>query len=92
MQQGLVSIVITCFNEERFIAEAIESARKQTYEAVEIIVVDDGSSDSSVDVVTRVASDARLVRKANRGLSSARNAGWSRSRASTSSFSTATTS
>jgi len=41
------SIIITCYNQARFLAESIESALAQTYPRVEIIVVDDGSTDNS---------------------------------------------
>jgi len=71
----VVSIVITCFNEERFLPEAIESALSQIYPFVETIVVDDGSTDGSVKVAARYEPRVTVVRKVNGGLSSARNAG-----------------
>jgi glycosyltransferase involved in cell wall biosynthesis len=49
----LVSIVIACHNYGRFLGEAIESALQQTYQPVEVIVVDDGSTDDSVQVAQR---------------------------------------
>jgi glycosyltransferase involved in cell wall biosynthesis len=49
----LVSIVIACHNYGRYLGEAIESARNQTYQPVEVIVVDDGSTDDSVQVAGR---------------------------------------
>src|SRR5579864_6385259 len=53
MRAGLVSIVIACYNYGRFVGEAIESALSQTYTPVEVIVVDDGTSDDSVEVASR---------------------------------------
>src|SRR3989442_1454711 len=47
----LVSILIPCYNAERWVAEAIESALQQTWAAKEVVVVDDGSSDCSVAVI-----------------------------------------
>lgn len=67
-----VSIVLCIFNGERFLAEALESVRAQTHEDWELIAVDDGSSDSSVEVVRRFA-DARisLISQENRGAAAA---------------------
>lgn len=75
----LVSIVIPCYNHGRFLAEAIDSVLKQTWSPVEIIVVDDGSSDN-----TRLVADqypaVRYVYQTNQGLSAARNTGVHHSR------------
>ncbi len=49
--QKLVSIIIPCFNAERWIAEAIDSCLRQTYPHIEIIVIDDFSTDSSIDII-----------------------------------------
>ena len=70
----LVSVVIPCFNQARYLRGAIDSVRAQTWTAIESIVVDDGSTDETsaiacADAVTMV------VRQRNRGLSGARNAG-----------------
>jgi hypothetical protein len=75
----LVSIVIPVHNRIDFAITAIESAAAQTHPSIEIIVVDDGSSDdfdSLSRAVTRLGSRGRLVRQANRGPAAARNAGW----------------
>src|SRR4029078_3405249 len=50
MAPPLVSVVIPCYNQGRYLGEAIESARRQTHEAVEVIVVDDGSTDDTARV------------------------------------------
>ncbi len=69
-----VSVVITCYNQARFLADAIESVLGQTLRADEIVVVDDGSTDDARSIAARYA-DVLYVRQQNEGLSSARNAG-----------------
>ena len=70
----VVTVVIPCFNQAHFLAEAIESVRAQTYQAVELIVVDDGSDDNTTAVAARYP-EVRTVRQTNKGLAEARNAG-----------------
>jgi len=78
-----VSVVIPVYNMRSYLPEAIESALAQTLppDAVEIVVVDDGSTDGSGDVAARYAPRVRIVRQENRGLPAARNAGIHASRA-----------
>jgi glycosyltransferase involved in cell wall biosynthesis len=70
-----VSVVIPCYNQGRFLAEAIASAGAQQGLVSEIVVVDDGSTDETSAVATRDGS-VRYVREERRGLSEARNSGW----------------
>ena len=70
----LISIVIPCFNAERTIAGTIESALSQEIER-EIIVIDDGSTDRSSDIIASFGNRIRAERRANRGVSAARNRG-----------------
>ena len=70
---GLVSVVMAAFDEEAFIDEALRSVSAQTYRPVEVIVVDDGSSDRTAE--TAAKHDVRLLRLPHRGPSAARNAG-----------------
>lgn len=70
----LVSIVIPCYNQSDFLGEAIKSALNQTYSNIEIIVVDDGSSDRTQEVALGFL-DVRYIRQKNQGLSAARNTG-----------------
>ncbi len=73
-----VSVIIPCYNGERFVGDAIESILAQTYGDLEVVVVDDGSTDNSAAVVGGYTGggEVRLVRhEANRGIPAARNTG-----------------
>ena len=74
-----VSIVINNFNYARFLGDAIDSALAQTYENVEVIVVDDGSTDASRDVMAGYGERIIPVLKDNGGQGSAYNAGYASS-------------
>src|SRR3954447_14398775 len=75
-----VSVVIPAYNSAWCIDHAIDSVLAQTYHDYEIIVVDDGSTDETRDVVQRYGIAVRLVCKPNGGMSSARNRGISEAR------------
>ncbi|HEX8296567.1 MAG TPA: glycosyltransferase family 2 protein [Chthoniobacteraceae bacterium] len=70
-----VSIIISSYNYGRFLAAAIDSALNQTYPDKEVIVVDDGSRDNSVEVMTSYGSRIQSLAKKNGGQGSAFNAG-----------------
>ena len=70
----LVSVVITSYNQARFLNEAIESVLTQTYSQFETVVVDDGSTDNVFEVVAQYPG-VRYMRQDNQGLSAARNTG-----------------
>lgn len=70
----LISVIIPAYNAERHIGETIEHVLRQTLPDVEVIVVDDGSSDRTAEVVSRYPQ-VRCVKKPNGGVSSARNRG-----------------
>ena len=76
----LASIVINNYNYGRFLAEAIDSALAQTYANVEVIVVDDGSTDNSRDVIASYGNRVRPILKENGGQGSAYNVGFAASR------------
>ncbi|HYB94358.1 MAG TPA: glycosyltransferase family A protein [Vicinamibacterales bacterium] len=79
----LVSIIIPAYNCEPFIAATLESALDQSWPACEVIVVDDGSTDRSRDIIDGFRSrGVVLMTQANAGGSAARNAGFRRSRGS----------
>jgi glycosyltransferase involved in cell wall biosynthesis len=71
----LVSVVIPNYNYGRYLGQAIDSVLAQTYPRLEVIVVDDGSTDDSVGVLTKYASRVRWIRQRNQGVSAARNQG-----------------
>ncbi len=78
MKKYLVSVIIPVYNVELYLSKCIESVKKQTYENLEIILVDDGSTDNSGRLCDKFAlNDSRIIviHKENGGLSSARNAG-----------------
>jgi glycosyltransferase involved in cell wall biosynthesis len=70
-----VSVVIPTYNAAELLPEAVESVLEQTYEDFEIIVVDDGSTDETPDVMGTYTEDVRYIRKENGGSASARNRG-----------------
>ncbi len=72
-----VSIVVPTYNHAQFVCRAIDSCINQTYSPVEIIVVDDGSTDDTRERLQPYASKIRYHYQANRGLGAARNAGIS---------------
>jgi glycosyltransferase involved in cell wall biosynthesis len=78
---ALVSVVIPCYNQARFLGEAIESVLSQSYPHFEIVVVDDGSTDNTSEVASRYPG-VRCIRQENQGLAGARNAGIRHSRGS----------
>jgi glycosyltransferase involved in cell wall biosynthesis len=77
---GLVSVVIPNFNYARYVAQAIESALALDWPDVEIIVVDDGSTDDSREVLARYQDRATIVHQENGGQIAACNTGFARSR------------
>lgn len=79
MYLPLVSIIIPCYNNKNVIFEAIDSALNQSYPRVEVIVVDDGSTDGSYEFVfDRIleGQNLRIVRQDNQGPAAARNTGF----------------
>jgi glycosyltransferase involved in cell wall biosynthesis len=78
MKVGLVSVVVPVYNGERWVAGAIESLLAQDYEPIEIVVVDDGSTDASVEVIERYGRQVELVTQPNAGVAAARNTGLTR--------------
>lgn len=75
-RQPLVSIVIDNYNYERYLACAIESALAQTYDRVEVIVVDDGSTDGSREILRQYEGRAKIIFKVNEGQASTFNEGF----------------
>ena len=81
MEEKLVSVIVAVYNIEEYLPRCIESIMHQTYRKLEIILVDDGSTDGSGDICDEYAGkDDRIlvIHKKNGGLSDARNAGLER--------------
>ena len=70
----LVSVIIPCYHQAHYLAEAIESVLAQTYPHVETVVIDDGSPDNAAEIAARYPG-VRCIGQPNRGVSEARNLG-----------------
>lgn len=70
-----ISVVIPCFNAAPYISAAIQSALAQDWPDLELVVVDDGSSDGSAELVQCMFPTVTLIRQANQGVAIARNSG-----------------
>lgn len=70
-----ISVVIPAYNAEKYVSRAIDSVLKQTHPADEIIVVDDGSTDNTADIVQGYGEKVRYIRQENAGAGAARNRG-----------------
>lgn len=74
-QQGTVTVIIPVYNGERFIRRSLDSVLKQTYPLHQVIVIDDGSKDSTREIVAEKYGTVTLIRQQNGGPAKARNAG-----------------
>jgi len=79
MQEPLISVVIPCYNDGRYLPETLERLSKQTYSNFEIIIVNDGSTDAeTLKILDQLASQGdgiQVLHKKNGRMSSARNHG-----------------
>ena len=78
MNNDLISVVVPCYNVEKYLEKCVKSIVDQTYTNLEIILVDDGAKDGTPELCDKLAlTDSRIkvVHKLNGGLSDARNAG-----------------
>lgn len=74
----LISVIVPIYNTQKYLVECVESIRKQTYSNIEIILVDDGSTDASIEICDEFAekdSRVRVFHKKNEGVAIARNFG-----------------
>ncbi len=85
MQKPEVDVIIPCFNAEKYVEETIASVLAQNYSNINLIIVDDGSKDSSYESIlraTKTCARKTILRTSNLGLASARNLGLGKSKAS----------
>ena len=75
---NLVSIVIPVYNSEKYLEECLDSILNQTYEIIEIIAIDDGSEDSSLDILKKYSDKIHIFSQENQGLASSLNLGISK--------------
>ena len=75
---NLVSVVIPVYNSEKYLEECLDSILNQTYENIEIIAIDDGSEDSSLDILKKYSNKIRIFPQENQGLASSLNLGVSK--------------
>lgn len=74
-KKPLISVIIPVFNGERFIRDAVKSVLSQNYPALELIIVDDGSTDKTEEIILQLPYDIRYFKQENGGPASARNRG-----------------
>ena len=75
LHDDLVSVVIPVYNSEKFLAESIESVLNQTYKNIEVITIDDGSTDKSLDILQQFSDKITVISQPNQGLTAALRAG-----------------
>lgn len=71
----LISIIIPVYNCEKYLSDAIECAISQTYNPIEVIIVDDGSTDNSAEIAKSFKENIEYIHQQNSGPASARNSG-----------------
>lgn len=79
MQSGLISVIIPVYNTEKYLRQCVDSVLAQTYQNLEIILVDDGSTDDSgkiCDAYCKQNEKVRVIHQGNKGLSATRNIGF----------------
>ena len=70
-----ISVIIPTYNRKSFLINAIDSVFNQTYQNLELIIIDDGSSDKTIEYIKKKYSKIKICKQSNRGVSSARNKG-----------------
>ena len=71
----LISVVIPLYNQKKYISQAIDSILSQSYDNIEIIVVNDGSTDNPKSILKKYHGKIKLIEQTNKGLAAARNIG-----------------
>ena len=75
MPTPLVSVIIPTYNTARYVQESINSVLEQDYPSIQLIVIDDGSTDETVDIIRHYGERVVLLTQQNQGAAAARNAG-----------------
>ena len=75
LHDDLVSVVIPVYNSEKFLAESIESVLNQTYKQIEVIAINDGSTDNSQKILEQYSDKITIISQTNHGLAHALNVG-----------------
>jgi len=75
LAKPFVSVIVPVYNGAKYLSEAVESIRRQNYHPLEIIIIDDGSTDGTAELVANLGKDIRYVYQRNRGPAAARNTG-----------------
>lgn len=78
MENDLISVIVPIYNAEKYLHRCLDSLRKQTYTNIEILLINDGSSDRSLQICEKYEKKDdrfKLFQKENGGVSSARNVG-----------------
>ena len=73
----LVSVIIPSYNCGKYIDEAVSGVLNQTYPNVEVIVIDDGSTDNTLDILSKYRNEIKVISQPNQGVAKARNTGIS---------------
>ena len=73
--KGLISVIMPCYNAEKYLDESINCVLKQTYSNVELIIIDDGSTDSSIKILESWQDKIKTIYQTNQGPGPARNRG-----------------
>ena len=76
----LVTVVVPNFNGANYLRDSIDSVLAQDYTNLEVIVVDDGSTDASITILESYAGNITLVKQSNKGSAAARNSGISQAK------------
>ena len=83
MEKPLISVIVPVYNVKQYLRRCVDSILKQTYENIEIVLIDDGSTDESGAICDRYAQKdvrVKVIHKENGGLSDARNKGMQEAR------------
>ena len=71
----LVSVIIPVYNGEKYIAESLQCVFQQSYNPIEVIIVDDGSTDNSIQIIYEIPGEKKIITQQNKDVSDARNSG-----------------